>query len=207
MYFSWYGQACFKFQSGERIIICDPFGPRRAGLRRPQLKADIFILPLFDVIEDISLLKKEGGEVFIISGPGEYEVKGVFIYGIKTPQKKPIFLINLEDIKIGYLGEINLPLEPEEIKNLGEPDVLILPVGNKKTALSPTKAVELVEQIEPAIIIPCCYRLEGIKTELEPLDKFSKELGVKEIEKLEKFRLKKNEINKEKMRLVVLNPI
>ncbi len=204
MYFSWYGQACFKLQSGERIVICDPFGPKRVGLRRPQLKADIFILPN---IEDVSLLKEEGGEGFIISSSGEYEVKGIFIYGIKTPQKKPIFLINLEDIKIGYLGEINLPLEPEEIKNLGEPDVLILPVGNKKTVLSPTKAVELVEQIEPAIIIPCCYCLEGIKTELEPLDKFSKELGVKEIEKLDKFRLKKNEISKEKMRLVVLNPI
>lgn len=204
MYFTWYGQACFKIQNSGRAIICDPYGVKRVGLRRPQLKADVFILKNE---EEILKFKDDGGEGFVITDSGEYEIKGIFIYGIKTSQGQTIFLINWEGIKIGYLGEIKSPLQVKEIESLGDLDVLLLPVGNKKAVLSPKEAVETVEAIEPAIIIPCCYYLEGMKTILEPLETFCKEMGIKAGEKIEKFHLKKSAFSKEKMQLVILKPV
>jgi L-ascorbate metabolism protein UlaG (beta-lactamase superfamily) len=203
MYFSWYGQACFKIQNGDRVIIFDPYGGKRVGLRRPQLKGDIFILKSE---EEIARFEEDGGEGFVIVNPGEYEIGGIFIIGIKTSSGQTIFLVDWDGVKIGYLGEIKSPLKATEIENLGELDVLILPVGNKKTVLSPKEAVEMVEAIEPAIIIPCCYHLEGLKINLESLEGFCKEMGIKAGEKLEKFYLKKGTLNKEKMQLVVLKP-
>jgi len=202
MYFTWYGQDCFKLQSGERVIICDPYGPKRIGLRRPSLKADIFILADEN---EVAKFRGDGGNGFTIFGPGEYEIKGVFIYGIRTFQKKTIFLIEVEGMRIGYLGEISQPLRPEEIKNLGELDVLLLPVGDKKLVFSPVQAKEMVEVIEPALVIPCCYRLPSTKIEFEPLEKFSREMGLKEVEKFDKLRLKKNDIKQERTRVVILN--
>jgi len=204
MYFIWYGQAAFKIQSNDKTVFCYPYSPKKVGLKRPPLRADIFIL---NGKEEIAEFRKDGGNGFVIDSPGEYEIKGIFIYGIKTAQGANIFSIHSEGIKIGYLGEIISPLQPEEIESLGDLDVLILPVGNKKMVLSPEKAVELVEAIEPAIIIPSCYHLSGIKVKLESLEKFCRAIGIKQGERLDKFRLKKNEIVKEKMQLVILNPV
>jgi len=200
MYISWYGQSSFKIENKNTSVLLDPFSSKEVGLRGPNLKSDIVIFS-----KKINKGKISERDIFLIDGPGEYEVKNIFIYGFSFEEKKTIYLIEIDQIKIGYLGEINKLLKSEIIEKLSDIDLLIIPVGNKKTLLSPKKAMELIREIKPAIVIPSCYRLPDLQIPLEPLEKFLKEAGIKNFEPVNRLKVKKTELEKEKMKIIVLN--
>ena len=200
MYISWYGQSSFKIENKNTSVLLDPFSSKEVGLRGPNLKSDIVIFS-----KKINKGKISERDIFLIDGPGEYEVKNIFIYGFSFEEKKTIYLIEIDQIKIGYLGEINKLLKSEIIEKLSDIDLLIIPVGNKKTLLSPKKAMELIREIKPAIVIPSCYRLPDLQIPLEPLEKFLKEAGIKNFEPVNRLKVKKTDIEKEKMNIIVLN--
>lgn len=200
MYISWYGQSSFKIENKNTSVLLDPFSSKEVGLRGPNLKSDIVIFS-----KKINKRKISERDIFLIDGPGEYEIKNIFIYGFSFEEKKTIYLIEFDQIKIGYLGEINKLLKSEIIEKLSDIDLLIIPVGNKKILLSPKKAMELIREIKPAIVIPSCYRLPDLRIPLEPLEKFLKEAGIKNFEPVNKLKVKKTDIEKEKMNIIVLN--
>ncbi len=201
MYIYWYGQSSFKLQGKEAMILLDPYSSRIAGLRGPNFKADLIIL---NNSTAKSQAKKDIKEGFIIDGPGEYESKGVFVLGIQTKDNHLIYQIELEDIKIGYLGEINQNLTDSEIERIDNVDVLIVPVGGKKNTLSSETAAEIIREIEPKIVIPSCYQVPGLKVQLDPVEKFLKEMGVKKMDAEDKIRLTKKELPEDGMKIMML---
>jgi len=201
MYIYWYGQSSFKLQGKEAMILLDPYSSRIAGLRGPNFKADLIIL---NNSTANSQAKKDIKEGFIIDGPGEYESKGVFVLGIQTKDNHLIYQIELEDIKIGYLGEINQNLTDSEIERIDNVDVLIVPVGGKKNTLSSETAAEIIREIEPKIVIPSCYQVPGLKVQLDPVEKFLKEMGVKKMDAEDKIRLTKKELPEDGMKIMML---
>jgi L-ascorbate metabolism protein UlaG (beta-lactamase superfamily) len=201
MYIYWYGQSSFKIQDKEVTILLDPYSSRQAGLRGPNFKADITILNNDELSKQAQKDIKEG---FLIDSPGEYEIKGVFVLGVKTNSNKIIYQIEVDEVKIGYLGEISKSLSDAELDKIDNIDVLIVPVGDKKNTLGSKEAAEIIREIEPKVVIPSCYQIPGLKTELESLDKFLKEVGVKKYETDDKVRIVKKELPESGMQVVVL---
>lgn len=185
MEITWYGHACFRLKDRDSTVITDPYD-KSLGLPLPRPKADIVTIshnsPHHNHVEGVK------GDFKVISGPGEYEIGGVFVTGIRmippkqdknddAPVENNIFVIYMEEIAICHLGDLHHIPSQNQVEDLGSIDVLMVPVGGKK-ALNAAQAAEVISLIEPYIVIPMHYSLPGLTLELDPVDKFLKEMGV-----------------------------
>lgn len=210
MVITWYGQACFKIQSGDLVIAIDPFG-REIGFTPPRFKADIALVTHGHF--DHANLEALAGEPFAITGPGEYETKGVVVRGTETFHDtaqgrerglNTIYKIEVEDLKLLHLGDFGEASMREEIlEAVGDVDILFVPVGGVYT-IEGDAAAAITRQIEPAIVIPMHYKLPGLKANLQGPEQFLKEMGVKDAEAQEKLTIKKKDISQEGKTTVVL---
>jgi len=166
----WRGQSCFQIivarNKGEQTsIVIDPFS-ETIGLRVPKLEADI-VLVTHDH-PDHNNVKAVSGSPFLISGPGEYEIRGVFIQGIsswhdekegKERGENTIYAIEAEDLKLCHLGDLGQKeLTDEQLERIGDIDILMIPVGGVYT-ISAKEALKIMSQIEPKITIPMHYQI------------------------------------------------
>ncbi len=218
MIIQWYGQTCFRIQAKtlktEPVIVIDPYD-KSTGLRVPSLSADIVLLTdKRSEFSNVSSIKSNTPDQvpFIIVGPGEYEARDVFITGLPSkPDKKDkmiksIYSIQVEEINLVHLSNLSQENLSEKIlEEVEGVDILMIPVGGGNT-LDAKQAVELISQIEPRIIIPMYYRLPGLKNNLESVDKFIKEIGLKPDEELEKFKVVKKDLPQEETKLIILKP-
>ncbi|MEK9177602.1 MAG: MBL fold metallo-hydrolase, partial [Patescibacteria group bacterium] len=83
---SYAGQSCFQIsvsnsRDHEANIVIDPFD-EETGLKVPNFSADILLVTHDH--HDHNNIKAVKGAPFLIEGPGEYEVKGVFAQGIPS---------------------------------------------------------------------------------------------------------------------------
>lgn len=210
----WHGQSCFQItssqsKSGQVNIVIDPFDDS-LGLRAPKLEADILLTTRKDY--EHSGEKNIGGSPFIVDGPGEYEIKEIFIMGIPAPSSEKeksfntIYTIEAEEIKICHLGFFNQKeLTDEQVEKIGETDILMIPVGGNDV-ISAKEAIKIMSQIEPKITIPMYYQIPKLKTNLEGVDKFLKAMGVKKVETLPKLSIKKKNISSDEAKIIILNP-
>ncbi len=213
MHIQWYGHACFRFAASNRdtALVTDPFDPS-IGWRLPKLQADVVTISTDQECHNfLDAIKKEEDHIpFIITGPGEYEAKGIYVYGIPLIKKTKatvatLYSFNIDDIFIGHLSGLDRELTEHELDQLGRIDVLLLPVGDKE-CLDPKTAVEVINQIEPRIVIPMQYKLEGLKLDQTPIDAFLKEYGLKEVERTDKLKITKKDLPTEETKIIILNP-
>ncbi len=188
------GLSSFKLTTKDAVVVTDPVG-KESGLTPPRGNADIVILaepqnPVYSGSQSLS------GEPFIIPHPGEYDIKGVTVTGIPVKQEAgyvTTFLIESEDLKILNLSHIaDFSMKEDELEDLGEIDILILPVGGN-SVLSASSAAKVVNQIEPKIVIPSHYQQAGVHMTLDPVERFIKEMGGK-AETVEKLIVKKKDV-------------
>lgn len=209
MIITWYGHSCFKINTKDVTIVTDPFG-KETGLKPYFGAADIVTVSHshFDH-NNVASIK---GNPFIAANPGEFEVKNIFIQGISSFHDKSsgaerglntIFVIEAEDIRICHLGDLGEKLSDKVIEQLGHIDILMVPVGGVYT-IDAKEADELVDRIEPAIVLPMHYKTPSLAIKIDGLDKFLAARGIKSKETLEKLTIKKKEINPEENKVVVL---
>ena len=213
MYITWLGQSCFKLQ--DKIgpdgvtLITDPFGGD-LGLKVPHYEADI--VTVSHGHHDHNNTDAIRGKPFIINTAGEYEIKGVFIEGVESAHDEKngaergeniIYRIEMEDISITHLGDLGHVLDTKQLEKLEGTDILIIPVGGKYT-INAAKAVEVISQIEPRIVIPMHYKVPGLKVDIDGVEKFIKELGIKPRTE-EKLKISKKDLPQEDMELVELS--
>lgn len=206
MHLSWLGQNCFKIQSEKNTLIIDPFDPKTTGLKLSNPKADI--VALTDPKTDYKEVKPISENLFVISSPGEYEIKGIFIYAIPfklKDQQNLLYHIETEQISLGHLGNLNRLLSETEVSSLNGVDILLLPTGGH-SVLDAKRAADLISQIEPRIVIPMHYSLPGLKEKLDGVDKFCREIGSCEKEKLNKLKITKKDLPAEETKFYILNP-
>ena len=212
----WHGQSCFEIripsnQAEKKIIVIDPLS-ESAGLKLPSLVADILLVSHNGSSHnDIKTIK---GEPFLIDGPGEYEIGGVFVRGIpsiydssagKESKKITIYNIETKGIKLCHLGDLSQKeLDSKQLETIGEVDILMVPIGGGEIMDSKT-AQKVVNQIEPKIIILMCYNLPKLKTTLDEVGVFLKIMGQEEIEPQVSLKIKKQGLPTE-TRIVVLKP-
>lgn len=213
----WYGQSCFRIltspQKGEEIsILIDPFS-EEIGLRVPKGEADILLVTHSHY--DHNNLKAVSGSPFLIEGPGEYEVKKIFIQGIpswhddkegRERGENTIYTIESEELRICHLGDFGQKeLTQEQLEKIGQVDILMIPVGGIYT-ISAKEALKVMSQLEPKITIPMHYQIPKLKIKLDGLEKFLKILGIKKIEPLPKLSIKKKDLSPEEAKIFVLKP-
>lgn len=184
MEITWYGHSCFRLRGREGTVVTDPFD-KVVGYSLPRITADIVTIshdhPGHNNAEAVK------GDPYVITGPGEYEIRGIFVFGIRTFHDKRqgrdrganvAYLIEMEDLTICHLGDLGHVLTQSQAEAMSEVDVLLIPVGGAST-LSAAAAVEVINLIEPRLVIPMHYRTPGVKMKLDPVDKFLAEIGVK----------------------------
>lgn len=208
MEIKWFGHSCFRLRDKAGIVVTDPV-PRTTGYERPRLRADI--VTVSHPHENHSDIRGFQGEPFVIDGPGEYEVSGIFVTGIRTyhDAKKgqergfnTIYLIQYEDMSVCHLGDLGHVPSQDQVEELSEVDVLLIPVGGGG-ALNSAQAAEVVSLIEPRLVVPMHYRTEIYKGDLDPVDKFLKEMGLKEAPVEEELKITKNQLPEETQVIVL----
>lgn len=207
MHIQYFGLSSFKISTKEATIITDPFH-KDSGLQPPRGNAEILILSektnkLYSAHSGIS------GQHFDVTDPGGYDIKGVTIVGKPIKQNDKYvtyYLIESEDISILNLTHLkNFDPKEDELEELGDIDILIIPVGGN-TVLSASTASKLVNAIEPKIVIPSHYKMPGLILDLDPKEKFIKEMGGK-AETLDKLTIKKKDLQEEGTKVIILEPL
>lgn len=184
MEITWYGHSFFRLKAKEGSIVTDPFS-KQIGYSVPRVTADIVTIshnhPGHNNADAIK------GEPKVIRGPGEYEVNNIFVFGIPTNHDKrngrergrnTVFLFEMENLTVCHLGDLGHVLNQSQVEALGDVGVLLIPVGGLSTLTAPL-AVEVVNLIDPRIVVPMHYRTPAVTLKLDPLDKFLKEIGTK----------------------------
>jgi L-ascorbate metabolism protein UlaG (beta-lactamase superfamily) len=205
---TWLGHACFRIKSKDATIITDPYD-RSLGLGTLNQRADIVTIshehPHHNTLTGIK------GEPFVIRGPGEYEIKSIFVTGVwsfadgeggKKLGRNNIFLFHLDDLVVCHLGALGHTLNSHQLEVLGDVDVVMVPVGGH-TALSANKASEVISQLEPKIVIPMHYSTGRETLDLDTLDKFTKEMGLKDVTPQDKLTIKSSDLD-ETTQVIVL---
>mgnify|MGYP000131118177 CR=1 FL=1 len=192
MEITYLGHSAFKLKGKNGTVVTDPFN-EKIGLTFPNVSADI--ITVSHQHDDHNAVGRAKGtarrtEPFVISFPGEYEVGGISVFGVKTfhDDKKgeergrnTVFTIVIDDVRICHLGDLGHELSASLIEEIGLVDVLLCPVGGHYT-IDPKQAVSVIQQIEPSYIIPMHYKTEKHTEEefgeVQPLEAFLKEYGV-----------------------------
>jgi L-ascorbate metabolism protein UlaG (beta-lactamase superfamily) len=212
----WHGQSFFELVANiekEQVkIAIDPFS-KDLGLKVPNTEANILLISHDHF--DHNNKEAISGNYFLIDQPGEYEVKGVYVKAIpsfhdnqkgKERGENLIFLIEAEELRICHLGDIGQKeLENGQLEEIGEVDVLMIPVGGTYT-ISFKEAIKIMSQIEPKITIPMHFALPKLKVKLDPVEKFLKSLGIKSLKPEKKLSVKKESLSPEEAKIVLLEP-
>lgn len=213
----WQGHACFQIaatpaKNSQIRIVIDPYS-EEIGFKLPKLEADIVLSTHSHY--DHNNVKAVSGSPFIIEGPGEYEVKGVFVQGVPSWHDEKegslrgsntIYTIDVEDLRLCHLGDFGqTELTSEQLEKIGDVDILMIPVGGVYT-VDAKGALKIMSQIEPKITLPMHYALPKLKVKIEGVDKFLKAVGVKRLEPEAKLSIKKKDLSEEEAKIVLLKP-
>ena len=204
MNITWHGDCFFQVavqkEKNDNVNIAIDYHPR---FKSSRIKADILLLT-----EKEEFLNNDLDGCFIVSSPGEYEVKGVFVRGIPQKNGKSFYFIEAEGITLCHLGKFNeKELSSEQQEAINNVDILIVPVGGG-SSLDAKGALQIISQIEPRIVIPMNYKtknrggIETLKTKekLEGVEEFLKVMGIKNNkEELPRLNIKLRDFSSEEM--------
>jgi L-ascorbate metabolism protein UlaG (beta-lactamase superfamily) len=209
MIITYLGVDFFKVQFGDTTIALNPIS-KDSKFKTTRFMADIALVSLnHPDMNGTENLSYNGKDPMVISGPGEYEVKEVFIKGFASKSEyenkeriNTIYSVSLEGMNLCFLGaisDINLSNEVKEA--LGDVDILFLPIGGDGV-IDSTKAEKLAVEIEPKIIIPMHYGDVGIK---DVLKKYLKEAGEENVKPIDKLTIKRKDLEGKLGETVVLS--
>ncbi len=202
MEITWLGHSCFRIRGREAAIVTDPCPPSSGYTIG---KPTAHIVTVSHAHENHSYVKAVASKPVLISRPGEYEIHGAFVTGIRTYHDEDkgathgtnvSFVVEMEGIRVCHLGDLGHTPTPDQVEEMSGVGVLLLPVGGQ-TTIDGAAAAEVVNIIEPALVIPMHYRTEVTKGDLAPLDRFLKEMGAKDLEPQPKLAVTRSSLPQE----------
>lgn len=206
------GHSSFKLRGKQATVITDPFDPAGLGIKFPTVTADI--VTVSHQHPDHNYIAGVGEEPLIISGPGEYEAKGVRIFGIATYHdavegkergSNVMYHIEMDGLSLLHCGDLGHVLSDKQKEGLGDIDILLIPVGGHFTlGLSDVAAV--IADLEPTIIIPMHYRTDQTAESLNvlaPVTVFLKEIGKETVVPQPKLTITKDKLPAEQTVVVL----
>jgi L-ascorbate metabolism protein UlaG (beta-lactamase superfamily) len=196
---NWLGHSCFRIKGSQATIITDPFPPD-TGYSLGKTTADIVTVshdhPSHSFVQGV------GGQPRVIRGPGEYEISNVLIIGVaafhdavkgQARGKNTLYLMEIDGVGVCHAGDLGHVLNDDQVEEMGDVDVLLLPVGGVST-INASMAAEVIRKLEPKAVIPMHYKTPATTRELDPVDIFLKEMGMGQVEPRPKLSISKSNL-------------
>jgi L-ascorbate metabolism protein UlaG (beta-lactamase superfamily) len=210
MEITWYGLSCFRLtERSLATVVTDPYDHQVAGYEPLKLRADIVTVSHDAPGHNYTSVIK--GVSHFITGPGEFEIGGVFVTGIQTnghskkngELRNTLYVFDYDGVNVAHLGDLLRVPTQTEVEALGTVHVALVPVGGGG-GLTAAKAAEVVSLLEPGYVIPMHYATPGNVIKLGPLNKFLKEMGLGAVEAQASLKVTRSSIP-EDTRVVVLD--
>ena len=164
------GWSSFLLTAGDISILTDPLALKNSGLSFTKNKADVVLFSdkelsgKENILEENDLVKKiepdHRESIIEVSSPGEYEIGGMMI---RRDVDSPFYTIDETVLRVVYMGLVDNTLDVAQTKDLGDVDVLILPIGNGNLFIDYEKIEKILNYVDPTILLPCSYQKEGLK--------------------------------------------
>lgn len=196
------GHSCFRVRGKDAVVVMDPYN-KIPGLDMGRPRADIVTVSHEHPGHNNVAVVKGDPSPQVVTGPGEYEISGLFITGVRTYHdsqggkslgRNTVYLLESEGMVLAHLGDLGHPLTAEQADLMSSVDVLLVPVGGGNS-LGPEQAAEVIAQIESSIVIPMHYRTVPAQDGLETVDHFCKEMGLSEWQPQERLTVRKSDLS------------
>jgi L-ascorbate metabolism protein UlaG (beta-lactamase superfamily) len=208
---TWLGHGCFRLRGRGAAVVTDPYPPA-IGLKLGRMDAEV--VTVSHDHDNHSYTQVVRDPTYVIRGPGEYEVAEVSVIGVPTYHdaekgarlgRNTVYLIEIDDVRVCHLGDLGHKLDDAEAEAVASPDVLLVPVGGH-SAMNGAQAAEVVRQLEPRYVVPMHFAIPGLKLQLDPIDRFLKEMGVTAGEPQQKLAVQRSSVTEYETKVVVLEP-
>ena len=207
---TWYGHSCFRMiERGKAAIITDPYSDDIGYQFPKKLRADI--VTVSHNAPGHANTRHWPTETRIIEGPGEYEIGGVFVIGVAmyNPDSSSLrpnvaYLYDFDGLAVAHLGDLDYVPSQSEIDALGAVNVLLVPVGGGN-ALTASQAAEVINLIEPQVVIPMHYKTPQTTLKLTKVDHFLKVMGISKVQHQESLRVTSSITAQEQTQVVILD--
>lgn len=205
MIITYFGKQFFKIQQGDMVLAFNPVSKSSKTGIVAKFGADIALVttnhPDYNGLDQLSHGERTP---FAITGPGDYEVKQIFIKGSMSSSEiagkkyiNTIYSLKVDNINMVFLGALSsVDISKEALEAINNPDILFMPVGGKDF-LDAKNANKLAASLEPKMIIPMDYDDTSLKA-------FLKESGDEKAEVVEKITLKLKDLDNKEGEVVVL---
>ncbi|MFA6257011.1 MAG: MBL fold metallo-hydrolase [Candidatus Paceibacterota bacterium] len=205
MIITYFGKQFFKIGQGELVLAFNPVSKASKTGISAHFGTDIALVTTnhadYNGVEQLSHGEREP---FVIKGPGDYEIREIFIKGVLSEANiagkkymNSIYLFTLDGINIAFLGALDeTEISKESREAINSPDILFVPVGGEGM-LDAKAAGKLASALEPKLIIPMDYDEKSLKA-------FLKEMGEEDAERVDKLTLKRKDLEGKEGEVVVL---
>ena len=212
---TYFGHSSFLIKTKDAKIVTDPYDSKMVGFPLPKVNADI--VTVSHNHGDHNQAKAIQGEPHVFDWPGEFEKKGIRIFGIQSYHdakqgeergENVIFKFDIEGMNVVHMGDQGFVPDDKQIEAIGEVDILMLPVGGFFT-IGSAEAAATIKKLDPYIVIPMHYAHDKLNPELaskmEPLTAFLQKMGAESVQPMDKFSVKKEDLVEDSFQIVVLN--
>ncbi|HAS80455.1 MAG: Zn-dependent hydrolase of the metallo-beta-lactamase superfamily [Candidatus Nomurabacteria bacterium GW2011_GWE1_32_28] len=214
MIITYFGEQFFKIGQGEMVLAFNPVSKAAKSNISAHFGADIAFVttnhPLYNGVEQLS----HGDRMpFVINGPGDYEIKDIFVKGVMSDALvsnknyiNTIYSFTLDNIKVAFFGALSNPeISKETQESINSPDIIFIPIGGdsaskEASVLSAKSAAKFALLFDPKLIIPMSYNDETLKV-------FLKEIGEEKALEVDKLTLKLKDLDGKEGEVVVLKAI
>lgn len=209
MIISYEGAEFVKITHGDLTVAFNPIS-KESKLKGSSFGADVCLITLNHIdMNGAEVVTRGDKKPFIIKGPGEYEVSGLFIEGFSSKSTyggeekfNTIYSLEIDSMKVVFLGAISdTELSNKAKEELGDIDILFVPIGGDGV-LDPQEAYKLAVKREPKIIIPIHFG--SSIGEKDAIKSFLKESGSENVKAVDKITLKSKDLIDKKGEVVVL---
>ncbi|QQG44165.1 MAG: MBL fold metallo-hydrolase [Candidatus Roizmanbacteria bacterium] len=207
------GHSAFLIKTKDAKLVTDPFSSQMVGMSFPKIEADVVTISHSHA--DHNFVQGVSGDPLVIDWPGEFEKNGIRVFGYKWyhDNKKGLergenilYKIEAENLTLLHCGDLGDLLNDELYEEIGNIDILFVPIGGTYT-IDATTAASLVKKLDPSIIIPMHYSQEKLSEELRsklsPVSDFLKEMGIDEVNPVDKLVVKKEDLSEEQKVIVM----
>lgn len=209
------GHASFHLKGKSASVVTDPFDKEKVGLKFPSVSAEI--ITVSHDHSDHNAIKGVEGTPLILDLPGEFEKEGIRVSGFATFHDKEngakrgkniVYKIEIDNVSILHCGDLGHVFNDETLEEIGTVDVLLVPVGGVYT-IDSTEALQIIKQIDPKIVIPMHYKVDGMTEtfkDLAPVEDFLTKMGIAIEEKTKKLVVKPED-ESEQMKTIVMEAV
>lgn len=207
---TWLGLGATRMRTRTAAVVMDPYDKSVGGtMGRPD--AHVITISHQDATRNgVASVAPAEDEPMVLDGPGEYEIRGVIIEGVRSSLRgtgdpkslhSTLWLFEAEDIRVAHLGGMGMAPGAAQLDVLSAADIVIVPIGLPDT-LNGADAAKAVRAMEPSIVIPVGYD----PADPSALKAFVSAMAATPEEPVSRFTVTKRDVGEETKRLVLLEP-